>query len=185
MQAQLQKIFRLLQGLTVREQLLSVLFIAVMLIIWAGTWLNRTGEWNNQRKATAATLAEQALWLERAETYAQSARVVMEKLDSSKTFGATQLSGRIDGLLRQSGLSARADIDSVKSKQGELFNEHTLRVQLKRASIAQYVQFNDLLLKEAPYINQQSVFIKANRRNPEELDIRFEIASLELIPDSI
>ncbi len=185
MQAQLQKIFRFLQSLTVREQLLSVLFIAVMLLIWAGSWMGRTGEWNNQRKATAASLAEQALWLERAETYAQSAREVMEKLDSSKTFGATQLSGRIDGLLRQSGLSARADIDPVKSKQGEIFNEHTLRVQLKRASIAQYVQFNDLLLKEAPYINQHSVYIKANRRNPEELDIRFEIASLELIPDSI
>jgi hypothetical protein len=57
-------------------------------------------------------------------------------------------------------------------------------VQLKRASIAQYVQFNNRLLQEAPYINQQSVLIKANRRNPEELDIRFEIASLELIPDS-
>ena len=185
MQARLQQILHILRRLTVREQLLSVLFIAVMLFIWAGTWLNRAGEWNDNRKATTASLSEQALWLERAETYAQSARVVMEKLDSSKTFGATQLSGRIDGLLRQSGLSARADIDPVKSKQGEIFNEHTLRVQLKRASIAQYVQFNNLLLKEAPYINQQSVTIKANRRNPEELDIRFEIASLELIPDSI
>jgi NurA-like 5'-3' nuclease len=184
MQDRLQQIFRILQGLTVREQVLSLSFIVVMLFIWAGSWLGRSEDWNDDRKATAASLAEQSLWIERGPTYAQSAREVMEQLDSSKTFGATQLSGRIDRLLREAGLSTTADIDPVKSKQGEIFNEHTLRVQLKRASIAQYVQFNNRLLQEAPYINQQSVLIKANRRNPEELDIRFEIASLELIPDS-
>lgn len=185
MHAQLQTLNRLLRRLTVREQLLSLLFVVVMLAIWAGSWLNRSGKWNDGRRTAAANLSEQALWLERAETYDRSARAVMEKLDSTKTFGATQLSGQIDRLLRESGLSTRADIDPVKSKQGEIFNEHTLRVQLKRTSIAQYVQFNERLLREAPYINQHRVQIKANRRNPEELDIRFEIASLELIQDSI
>ncbi len=185
MHDQLQRIARTLRRLTVREQLLSLLFVVVMPAIWAGTWFGRSGEWNDARRAAAASLTEQALWLERAESYDRSAREVMEKLDSEKTFGATQLSGRIDRLLRESGLSTRADMDPVKSRQGEIFNEHTLRVQLKRASIAQYVAFNELLLREAPYINQHSVQIKANSRNPEELDIRFEIASLELIHSSI
>ncbi|CAI8275986.1 MAG: Uncharacterised protein [Opitutia bacterium UBA7350] len=185
MQFRFQAILRILRRLTVREQLLSLCFILVMLAIWAASWINRSGTWNDDRRVASANLQEQSLWLERADSYARSAREVMEKLDSEKTFGATQLSGQIDSLLRQSGLSSRADMGPVKSRQGEIFNEHTLRVQLKRATIAQYIAFNDLLLNEAPYINQQSVHIKSNRRNPEELDIRFEIASLELIKDSI
>lgn len=185
MHARIQSILRILRRLTVREQLLSLCFVVVMLAIWAGSWINRTGTWNDERREAYANLTEQALWIERADNYARSAREVIEKLDSQKTFSATQLSGQIDSLLRQSGLSARADMGPVKSRQGEIFNEHTLRVQLKRASIAQYIAFNDLLLNEAPYINQQSVHIQSNRRNPEELDIRFEIASLELIKDSI
>jgi hypothetical protein len=185
MHPRLQQFNQLIQRLTVREQLLSLLFVFVMLAIWAASYIGRASAWNDTRKASSASLAEQALWLERAPVYEQSAREVMVKLDSSKTFGATQLSGRIDELLRKAGLSTIADIDPVKSKQGEIFNEHTLRVQIKRTSIIKYNQFNTLLLKEAPYINQQRVYIKANRRKPEELDIRFEIASLELITDSI
>lgn len=165
--------------------MLSMLFIIVMLAIWTGSWMGRLSTWNNSRIATAANQMEQSLWLDRANDYANSARNAMERLDSSKTFGAAQLSGRIDNLLRKAGLSTNADIDPVKSTQGEIFNEHTVRVQLKRISIAQMVQFNSLLRKESPYINQLNVRINANRRDREQLDVRFEIASLELISDSI
>lgn len=171
--------------MTVREKMLSFLFVIVMLAIWTGAWMGRLSTWNDSRSATAANLGEQSLWLDRADVYANSARAAMERLDSSKTFGAAQLSGRIDNLLRQAGLSTKADIDPVKSSQGEIFNEHTVRVQLKRISIAQMVQFNSLLRKESPYINQLNVRINANRRDREQLDVRFEIASLELITDSI
>ena len=175
----------LIQRMTVREKLLSFLFLAVLLGIWAGNWGNRIGSWNDTSKSTYAGLEEQNLWLERADTYAQSAQTAMERLDSQKTFNAAQLSGRVDSLLRTAGLSSLADIDSVKSSQGEIFNEHTVRVQLKRISIGQLVQFNKLLRDESPYINQLTVRINADRRNRKLLDVRFEIASLELNSQSI
>jgi hypothetical protein len=56
---------------------------------------------------------------------------------------------------------------------------------LKRISIEQLIQFNSLLRKETPYINQQSIRIAANRSKPEELDVRYEINSLELIESSL
>ena len=185
MQAYLQIITGTLKRMTVREKMLSMLFIIVMLAIWTGSWMGRLSTWNDSRITTATNLTEQDLWLERADAYADSAQSAMERLDSSKTFGAAQLSGRIDNLLRQAGLSTKADIDPVKSTQGEIFNEHTVRVQLKRITIGQMVQFNRLLRKESPYINQLNVRINANRRDREQLDVCFQIASLELITDSI
>ena len=38
-----------------------------------------------------------------------------------------------------------------------------------------------MLRQQTPYINQQSMRITANRSKPEELDVRYEINSLELI----
>jgi len=42
------------------------------------------------------------------------------------------------------------------------------------------IKLNKLLSQETPYINIQSVRITKNRRNPEELDVRFQINSFDL-----
>ena len=80
--------------------------------------------------------------------------------------------------IRRSGLSA--DIDPVSTREGEIFNDHNLRVRLGRISIAQLIQINSLLQKETPYINIQSIRIQKDRRNPSQLDIRYEINSFDL-----
>ncbi|MGK0309977.1 MAG: hypothetical protein ACJAYS_000808 [Lentimonas sp.] len=108
----------------------------------------------------------------------------MERVDPKKTFEGAQLSEKIDAILRQAGLSISADIDPVQTREGEIFNDHTIRVRLKRISIAKLIQLNELLRKETPYINIQSIRITKNKNKPEELDIRFKINSFDLIQDS-
>ena len=101
-------------------------------------------------------------------------------MDPKKTYAGSQLSGRIDAILRQVALSGSADIDPVQTREGEIFNDHNLRIRLSRISIAQLIQLNKLLSQETPYINLQSVRVTKNRRNPEELDVRFKINSFDL-----
>jgi hypothetical protein len=185
MNAQLQSLKRLFKRMSLREQFLALLFIVVMLSIWTGSCWGRYREWFSARKEATATLQTQQLWLDRAEDYAAGAAQAKQRLDPSRTYNATQLSGQIDKLVRQSQLSGKADLDPVKSREGEIFSEHTIRVRLKRISIEQLIQFNSLLRKETPYINQQSIRIAANRSKPEELDVRYEINSLELIESSL
>jgi len=174
------KFKELYQRMSLREKLLTLLFILVILFLWGNHWMGRLSEWNDQRRFMGSELEFQQQTLQRGPEFAAGLERALARVDPSKTFAAAQLSGRIDSLLRSAGLSGRADIDSVRTREGEIFNDHNLRVRLNRISIAQLINFNALLKEDTPYINIQSVRITANRRNPEELDVRFEINSFDL-----
>ncbi len=169
-----------LKRLSLREKLLFLLFVLVVLVIWTSSLFRRSSECLRSIRQAQSDLEIQRQWLERSDQYAEGLARALERVDPSKTYSAAQLSGRIDNLLRQVSLAASADIDPVRSREGEIFNDHDIRVRLSRISIAQLIEFNSLLGKETPYINLQSVRLTANRRNPEELDARFEINSFEL-----
>ena len=175
---------RLLKRMSVREQLLALIFILVLLSIWTGSVLKRVNAWNSDRRQVQSDLFVQQQWLERADDYEASYQQALKRVDPQKTFEGSQLSGKIDSILRQTGLSNSVDIDPVQTREGEIFNDHTIRVRLKRISIGKLIQLNELLRKESPYINIQSVRISKNKNKPEELDIRFKINSFDLIQDS-
>lgn len=165
---------------TLREKLLMLVFIVVILTLWAGNWLNRAGNWSDRRQNSSVELATQQQWLERSNEFTTGLERALARVDPAKTYEAARLSGRIDSLLREYGLSAQADIDPVRTREGEIFNDHNLRVRLNRISIEQLVVFNQALSLDTPYINIESVRIAANRNNPEQLDVRFEINSFDL-----
>jgi hypothetical protein len=180
MSALIQKTQAFYKRTSLREKLLTLVFILVVVFLWAANWLNRASQWNDLRQAAAVDLQVQRQTLARADEFDQGLQRALERVDPSKTFAAAQLSGRVDSLLRNAGLSGLADIDPVRTREGEIFNDHNLRVRLSRISIEQLIDFNALLKKDTPYINLQSVRIAANRRNPEQLDVRFEINSFDL-----
>jgi hypothetical protein len=166
--------------MSLREKLLSLLFILVILLLWGNSWMGRLWQWNTNKKQTTIELITQQQWLDRSEFYSEGLATALERVDPSKTYAAAQLSGRVDGLIRQAKLSGQADIDPVRTREGEIFNDHNLRVRLSQISIAQLIKLNILLKAETPYINLQNVRIQKNRRNPEQLDVRYEINSFDL-----
>lgn len=180
MSTYLNKARTLYQRMSLREKLLSLLFFMVVLFLWTNHWMGRLSEWNAARQLATIELLTQQEWLESADFYTEALTTALERVDPAKTYAASQLSGRVDRLIRQSGLSTQADIDPVRTREGEIFNDHNLRVRLGRISIAQLIQLNTLLSAETPYINLQSVRIQKNRRNPEQLDVRYEINSFDL-----
>jgi hypothetical protein len=180
MSALLKKTQALYKRTSLREKLLTLIFILVVIILWAVDWAGRLSQWNDLRRATAVDLELQEQTLARADEFGRGLQRALERVDPSKTFAAAQLSGRVDALVRNAGLSGQADIDPVRTREGEIFNNHNLRVRLSRISIEELIDFNALLKKDTPYINIQSVRIAANRRNPEQLDVRFEINSFDL-----
>lgn len=185
MNAQLAKLRALYKRTTLREKLLTLIFILVVLLLWTNSWINRLGAWNDARRSSTVELQTQQQWLDRSEQYTEGLARALKRVDPSKTFAAARLSGRVDSLLRASGLSARADIDPVRTREGEIFNDHNLRVRLSRISIAQLIQFNQAIRQDSPYINIESVRVAANRGNPEQLDVRFEINSFDLKEESL
>ena len=185
MNSRVQKIKAFYKRTSLREKLLTLVFLVVILVLWMGSWLGRLGMWNDDRRQSAVELETQQQWLDRSGEYTEGLARALERVDPSKTFQASQLSERVDTLLRQSGLSTQADIDPVRTREGEIFNDHNIRVRLSRISIAQLVQFSEALRKDSPYINLESVRIAAARRNPEQLDVRFEINSFDLKAEAL
>lgn len=185
MNARLKPLILRYRRTSLREKLLLLVFIVVILTLWASHWSGRAGTWNDQRQSASVDLTTQRQWLERREEFSIGLERALERVDPSKTYEAARLSGRIDSLLREHGLSAQADIDPVRTREGEIFNDHNLRVRLSRISIAQFVVFNEALSLDSPYINIESVRIAANRNNPEQLDVRFEINSFDLKADAL
>ena len=177
----IQKVKHFFRRMTVREQLFSLIFILVILCLWTGSILKRGRAWNSSRQQAKSELMVQQQWLDRADDFESSYRLALKRVDPKKTFEGEQLSEKIDNILRQIGLSNSANIDPAQTRKGEIFNDHTIRVRLKRISIAKLIQLNELLRKETPYISIQSVRISKNKSKPEELDIRFVINSFDLI----
>ena len=174
------KALALFRGFSVREKLLLLVFVAVMLLLWSGSLMGRLSTLRADLRQAGTDLSTQEEWLSRADEYSQGLQQALERVDPSKTYSAAQLSGRVDAMLRQVNLAGAADIDPVRTRTGEIFNDHDLRVRLNRISIADLIEFNKLLGSETPYINLETVRLSANRRKPEELDARFEVNSFEL-----
>lgn len=170
---------------TLREKLLTLAFFLVVLFLWANHWANRLSEWNDERQFLANELEFQKQTLERGPEFTEGLERALERVDPSKTYAARQLSGRVESLLANAGLSGKADFGSVRTREGEIFNDHNLLVRLDRISIDQLINFSALLKQDTPYINIQNARISANRRNPEELDVRFEINSFDLKAESL
>lgn len=166
--------------MSLREKLLSLLFLLVILLIWTNHWLGRVSVWNAQRNVTNIELQTQQQWLDQSDFFSQGLATALERVDPSKTYAAAQLSGHVDNLIRRSGLTRQADIDPVRTREGEIFNDHKLSVRLDPISIAQFIKLDNLLRQETPYINIQSVQIQKDRRNPEQLDVRYDINSFDL-----
>ena len=171
---------RLFLRLSVREKLLSLLFLLVILFLWGSNWMNRTSNWNQSRNLAQTELTTQEQWLERSHFYTEGLARALERVDPSRTYSATHLSGRIDAMLREAGLAGSADINPVRTREGEIFNDHNLRVRLSRISLGQLIDLNQLFSRETPYINLEGVRLSKNARNPEQLDVRLEINSFEL-----
>lgn len=177
----LYKIKRAFKRMTVREQLFALIFLLVMLFIWTGSILKRSRAWNTDRQQARSDLRVQQQWLDRTVYFEESYQQALKRVDPKKTFEGARLSEKIDAILRQTNLSRSTDIDPVQTREGEIFNDHTISVRLKRISIAKLIQLNELLSKETPYMNIQSIRITKNKNKPAELDIRFKINSFDLI----
>ena len=98
------KLCALYKRMSLREKLLSLLFVLVILLLWSNNWLSRLSEWDAQRKLTGVELQTQQQWLDRSDLLTEQLSVALERVDPSKTFAAAQLSGHIDNIVRLSTL---------------------------------------------------------------------------------
>lgn len=171
---------RVFLRMSVREKLLALLFILVMLFLWTNSLVQRGSQWKTDFTSAGSLLDRQQLWLDIETRTAAELEAALERVEPSKTFSASQLAGRIDDIVRQVGLATKAEINPVKTREGEIFDDHNIRVRLRRIDIGQVIDFNSRIRDESPYINIEKITLTPVRNKETEIDARFEINSFEL-----
>lgn len=163
-----------------REKFLLQGFILILILIWMQSLFGKTITWNDQRKTASIELQTQQQWLDREAQYAEALEKALEKVEPSKTFSAAKLSGKVDAIIRSIKLETKTDIDPVQTRNGEIFNDHTMRLRLNSVSVGEFITLNENLKTYSPYIAPKSIRISKNQRRPEAMNIRFEINSFDL-----
>lgn len=165
---------------SVREKLLALLFIVVMLFLWTNSLVQRGSQWKSDFVTAGGLLERQQLWLDVENSTAVELEAALERVEPSKTYSAPQLAGRIDAIVREVGVAAKAEINPVKTRNGEIFDDHNIRVRLRRIDISQIIDFNNRIRAESPYINIEKITLTPVRNKEDQIDARFEINSFEL-----
>lgn len=165
---------------TLREKTLLLFFSIIIFLIWIQSISERTISWGEASSFKKNELLYQSKWLDKKDLYEAKLDEALQKVEPEKTFSATELSGKIDELIRKINLENKTDIDSVKTNEGLVFNDHNMRIRLNNIPISKFIEFNNLLKLSYPYIAIKSLRITKNQRNPEEINIRYEINSFDL-----
>ena len=168
-------------GISLRERFLLLIFAWILLFFWATALLDRFGEEHTRYQRVAHDLSQQEQWFEERENIDRGLRTAMERLDPERTYNSTQLSGRLDAIAR--GANLNFDIASPNTQESDIFSVHSIRVQVRRARIADLIAFDAAIKSEFPYLGLEGFQINAPTRDPRELDAVFQIFSFELKAD--
>lgn len=172
------KLKKIYDRITLREKMLLVLFLWVVVFIWFGFYWSRISQRFEDIGKVKASLAYQKVWLNNEDSIAKRLEESRQILNPQKTYARSRFIGRVDGLARETGASY--DVTNPTTQSGEIFNEHSLVVQFKDASLKNLINFANAIHNENPYLGVKQVKITPNRRDPNLLNAQFDVIALEL-----
>lgn len=165
-------------ALSLRERLLLTVFIWVGLVLWALALVRHARSGLLEFQRTGVDLSTQEQWYAQREITRTQLQDALRRLDASSTYNAEQLAARLDLLARE--LSLNYEVPSPFSEQGDQFNVHTVRLQVRKASLKDLIALDASISRERPYMGLEAFQISSNRSDPRNLDAIFQVYSFEL-----
>jgi len=168
------------QRMTLREKALLAAFVWVILLILFAFALRDFRGMIALWSATGRDLKVQQRSLAMAPEVESQLQAELEFFNSDRTFDSAALAGRVDQLAQQTGINLVNF--SADTEESDIYVLHSMRLSIRDTPLERLMAFDDAMDEEQPYINQVSVSLDANRRNPEQLDATIIIKSFELKP---
>lgn len=168
----------LFQRLTSREKTLLCAFIWVILIICFAFALRDFRVFLNGWEVTGTELDRQQGWLDMKPELDAALKQELEFFQSDKILDRAALTGRVEQLATQSGITNFTY--NTRSEDKDIHVEHTIRLNIRDTPMEELIAFDQAINGESPYINKVSVVLDANRRNSELLDANITLNSFEL-----
>ena len=168
----------LFQAMSLRERFLLTLFIWVCLLVWGGSVMRSVKAFRSEFSRTGNELTIQKLLMGERETIEMRLQDQLQRLDPKKTYNSSQLVGKLDSFARKAKL--RFDTNTPRTEPGDIFNIHTVRIQVRQAGIGELIDFDNQIKKGAPYLGLERVKLTSNKSDPRLLNAQFVISSFEL-----
>ncbi len=169
---------KIYQTLSLRERILLAIFFWAGLIVWATAVTKALLRELTSHTSLQRQLALQESWLERKPEITARLANIKQQFDPARTYNGVQLAAKVDQLARDHQLDR--EVTSPESQTGETFTIHSVRLQLRRAQIADLIYLDQALQKERPYLALESFQLAANSRDPNFLEATFQIVAFEL-----
>ena len=167
----------LFNALSLRERVLLAAFLWLCILVWAASAVTEFHDTKTTFARVSQDLKNQEMWFDKKEQTESELANVLNRLDSTKTYASFQLVGKLDAIARRSNMSF--DISSPSTKGGDTIDIHTVRIQFKKAGIAELISFDEEVHRESHYLGLERVQIVANKSDPRLLDAQFVVSAFE------
>lgn len=171
-------------SLSVRERLLLTVFVWALIMVWLLGLLDSFGNTLRDFRYNGQALERFEETLEQSEMVELLLEEARAGLDSSRTYSASQLVGRLDSLAREADLGS-FDLNIPSTQETDLFSFHNVRLNINNTRIEELIAFDQRIKEDAPYISLARFELVASRRDPRYLDAVFELTSFELKEDAL
>ncbi|MDX2110868.1 MAG: hypothetical protein SFY80_11560 [Verrucomicrobiota bacterium] len=168
----------LFNALSLRERVLLTAFFWVGLLFWISSVARGLMAERTKYVETRGALEAQDNWLAQKPVIDERLPAIKAQFVADKTYNGVQLAARVDHLAREAKLDR--EIGSLETENSDISIRYSVRLQVRRAQIAELIALDTALQKDRPYIALESFQIQANSRDPKFLDATFQVTAFEL-----
>jgi len=168
-----------LMSRSMREKVLVLLMFLVGLLIWFSFFADRAQALLAERASLNRRQAEMDLYLDNRDLIEQRAEAGIASLEPERTLDGTRLLVEVADLAEKHGM--KPSVDSPRIEAGEIFSYHTVVLTVQNAKLETLIGFTGELQSRAPYLALEEVVV-TSKSDPQYLDARYRISSVELNP---
>lgn len=159
-----------------REQVLLLAFALIALAWWGSSLTARTKEQYRDWRAAKQEFETQELWIEQSEAIFARVATAGQTLDPTRALDSAQTFAELNRML--TGLNA--EVGSQRTERTDQFALHNMQVNIRRAPLADILNFYEKLSARAPYLGIDSCVISTDRSSRGMLNVNFRIYSIEV-----
>lgn len=167
--------------LTLREQILLLLFAGALLAIWLSSQIDRHSRVWADIAAANQEARSQGIWISERDTIEGQFQEAIAAIDLEELPSRDEVNARIDSLVRKYNF-ADFRMDPPRSDYGIPLSFHTFSLNLRQAEYQNLIDFTEDLKASFPYVSLRRIVIQAQRSNPHLLDVRLQLKSIEYTP---
>ena len=167
--------------LSMREKLLSILFVGGLLGVWLTFQMDRHGVARQEIRPANELAGQQGQWLLEQSDIDARYQAMLNEIDLDSLPSVEDVNASIDDLIRKYGFSD-FKANAPKTTPGNPLTFHTFTIDIGKADYNKLIDFTNEIKSTLSFVSLRQIKIRAQPRTPQFLDVKLELKSIEYTP---